>query len=408
MKFINKLIYLFFLLLISVGCNQKAEQQHNEGTEEAEQTQEVVRLTPAQANALELKVGPIEQQQLNSSIVTSGYLEVPPQNLARVTAYVGGNVSQIEVIEGDRVKKGQPLAYLEHPDLVQMQMNYAEAASQLQFLEQEYERHKRLFEAKVGSGQQYQQTLANVKAQRARVEGLRQQLNMIGINSSAVLAGNVARKVAVVSPLDGFVKEVEVALGQYVPAQEDMFEVVNNEHVHVDLMVFEQDVQKVREGQLVQFQIGNKPDTTYTAKVYAVGKAFEDNPKAVHVHADIQGNAHNMIPGIYVRGRILTGEATVAALPEEAIVQEGTQNYIFLKVEAPAEHHEEAAAASAATVDESKMLYFTPVEVILGERAMGMVAITPAKPLPQGAVVAKNAAYYLLAEMQKGEAEHAH
>ena len=404
---IKDTFYLFLPLLLLFGCNQQVEEAHEEEAPEAEHAKEMVRLTPAQANALDLIVGPIEEQQLTSSIVTSGYLEVPPQNLARVTAYIGGNITHIEVIEGDRVKKGQPLAYLEHPDLVQMQMNYAEAASQLQFLEQEYERQKRLFEERVGSGQQYQQTLANVKAQRARVEGLRQQLLIIGINPSRVLAGSVDRKVAVVSPINGFVKEVEVALGQYVPAQEDMFEVVNNEHVHVDLMVFEQDVQKVHEGQLVKFQIGNRPDTTYTAKVYAVGKAFEDNPKAVHVHADIQGDAHDMIPGIYVRGRILTGDATVAALQEEAVIQEGEKSYIFLKVEAPADHHE-AEKAAATPVPENEMLYFTPVEVIIGERAMGMVAIKPVVPLPEGAIVAKNAAYYLLAEMKKGEAEHAH
>lgn len=398
-------LYLFLPLLIIFGCKQQAEEAHEEEAAEAENAEEMVRLTPAQANALDLVIGPIEEQQLTSSIVTSGYMEVPPQNLARITAYVGGNVTQIEVIEGNRVKKGQPLAYLEHPDLVQMQMNYAEAASQLQFLEQEYERQKRLFEERVGSGQQYQQTQANVKAQRARVEGLRQQLLMIGINPTRVLAGNVARKVAVVSPINGFVKEVEVALGQYVPAQEDMFEVVNNEHVHVDLMVFEQDVLKVQEGQLVKFQVGNRLDTTYTAKVYAVGKVFEDNPKAVHVHADIQGDANNMIPGIYVKGRILTGDATVAALPEEAVIQEGEKSYIFVKIEAPAHHELEEASA---TTGEKEMLYFTPVEVITGERAMGMVAITPAVPLPEGTMVAKNAAYYLLAEMKKGEAEHAH
>lgn len=112
-----------------------------------------------------------------------------------------------------------------------------------------------------------------------------------------------------------------------------------------------------------------------------------------------------MISGIYLKGRILTGDATVAALTEEAVIQEGEKSYIFLKVEAPGHHELEEASATTA---EREMLYFTPVEVIIGERAMGMVAITPAVPLPEGTMVAKNAAYYLLAEMKKGEAEHAH
>ena len=50
----------------------------------------------------------------------TGNLEVPPQNEATVTAIVGSNVTLIKVIEGDKVSKGQVLAYLSHPNLIKI------------------------------------------------------------------------------------------------------------------------------------------------------------------------------------------------------------------------------------------------------------------------------------------------
>ena len=57
-------------------------------------------------------------------VKADGQLEVPPQYEATVTAILGGNITSIKVIEGDKVNKGQVLAYLSHPNLTRMQSDY--------------------------------------------------------------------------------------------------------------------------------------------------------------------------------------------------------------------------------------------------------------------------------------------
>ena len=69
-------------------------------------------------------------------------------------------------------------------------------------------------------------------------------------------------------------------------------------------MVFEKDVHKVKKGQKVSFTIQSAPDTELTAEIYSVSKTFEDNPKAVHVHAEIENKKGNLIPGMYIQGKI--------------------------------------------------------------------------------------------------------
>ena len=38
-------------------------------------------------------------------------------------------------------------------------------------------------------------------------------------------------------------------------------------------------------------------------KSIPLAKTFEDNPKAVHVHAEIENKKGNLIPGMYIQGK---------------------------------------------------------------------------------------------------------
>lgn len=409
-----------------------AQTGHEEGKHaKGEHEEGLVTMTAQQREAVGLELGTLQQKNLSGTIKANGELELPPQNEASVSARVGGNVYKINVIEGDKVKKGEVLALLEHPDLVQMQTDLQGASNRLQYLEQEYQRQKRLYENEVGSGKEFQQITSEYHSAKSKVEGLKTKLSIINLNADKILAGQVYRFVPVVSPIEGYIKYVNIKTGAYVSPQEVMFDVVNNDHIHADLMVFEKDIFKVKEGQKVRFTVANVPDKEMTATIYSVGKAFESDPKALHVHAEIDSKENNLLPGMYVQGRILVEDYQTLALPEHAVVTEGQKSYIFVKTTGQEGHEEELSqgahrtAAASVTAGETEIeeqenssedsvnqdqetWTFKQVEVVTGVKDNGFVEVKPLEPLSEKATVAYNAAYFLLSEMQKGEAEHSH
>ena len=114
------------------GRNPKTEEAHSEG--EAEE----VMLTAKQYDALQMEVDTLAQRNMSGYVEANGQLEVPLQNEATITTVVGANVVSIEVIEGDKVNKGQTVAYLSHPNIIQKQTDYLNAYSNSQFLKKEY------------------------------------------------------------------------------------------------------------------------------------------------------------------------------------------------------------------------------------------------------------------------------
>lgn len=385
MKF-QSLYILPFLLLLSCGeDSEKAVKQQEETNEPAkvESTQEAM-LSQQQFDVLDMKIDTLTSRLMSGYVQANGELEVPPQNEATVTPVIGGNVSTIRVIEGDEVQRGDVLAYIEHPKIIEVQTQYMNALNKLNFQKKEFKRQKKLYEAGVGSGETFQRAEAEFEGLKGQVVGLKAQLQQLNINPETIRNGNIQQRIPVRSPIDGAVQSVNVKTGQFVEAQYEMLQLINTKHVHVDLMVFEKDVAKVAKGQEVFFTIESLPGTELTAEIISVSKNFERDPKAVHVHAEIINRPENLVPGMYVRGRIAVDNQRTTALPESALVREGGKSYVFTA-------EEEGDAWS-----------FKPVEVVTGNSEGKWVEIELLKDLPQKTRFAYNNAYYLLAEMQKG------
>ena len=349
-----------------------------------------VMLTDAQFKALQMETSVLTLRNMSGYVEANGELEVPPQNEAAVTAVIGANVNSIEVIEGDKIEKNQVLAYLSHPNIISIETNYLNAFSNSSFLKNNYERQKKLYKAGVGSGMNFQKAESEYQASKAVVKGLEAQLKLLNLSASGIQKGNIYQRVALRSPIEGYVQKVEVKTGQYVDPQTELFEIVDTHHVHADLMVFEKDAQKIKKGQTVRFNVQSDTEKELVATVYSVGKTFEENPKAIHVHAEIENKNGNLIPGMYIRGKIEVETSKTQAIPEGAIVKDGDSFFVF-------------------TVEnEGENWSFKPVEIIKGVTSDGWVAITLKTPLDASVTFAVNNAYYLIAELKKGDSVHSH
>ncbi len=370
--------------------NATKENHEHEETGNHEEGKEEVMLSQQQFEALQMQTDTLHMRNMSGYVEANGQLEVPPQNEATITSVVGANVVSIEVIEGDKVAKGQTVAYLSHPNIIQKQTDYLDAFSNSQFLKGEYERQQKLYDAGVGSGLNFQKAQAEYRASRGRVKGLAAQLQQLNINAGGVEKGTIYQRVALRSPIEGHVQKVKVKTGQYVDPQTDLFEVVDTHHVHADLMVFEKDVFKIKEGQSVKFYVQSLGEKELTAEIYSIGKTFEQSPKALHVHAEIENKEGNLIPGMYIKGRIQIDNNEEKAIPENAIAKEGGKSFVF------------------SIEKEGDAFSFVPHEVTLGTEDDGWVAVNFLTETDSQSKFAFNNAYYLMAEMKKGEAEHSH
>src|SRR5690625_5597090 len=87
--------------------NQSTQQEPHGDHAGEDQAEGTVSLTSMQRETIGLELGTLQNRNLTGTVRVTGELELPPQYEADISAIVGGNVSTINVIEGDEVQKGR-------------------------------------------------------------------------------------------------------------------------------------------------------------------------------------------------------------------------------------------------------------------------------------------------------------
>ncbi|MFT4754874.1 MAG: cobalt-zinc-cadmium efflux system membrane fusion protein [Salibacteraceae bacterium] len=391
MRNLKYIVFSVFISAMLIGCagNTSNHHAHGHGSDP-----DKVRFNLDQFATMQMAVDTMNLRNLSNYVESNGTLEVPPNNEALVSTVIGGNITGIKVIEGDAVAKGQVLATISHPELIKIQTSYVTEWNKRAYLKSEYDRQQKLYDEKVGSGKEYQKVQSEYQSINGEVLGLEAQLRLLHISGASILKGIITEHVQIKSPISGFVRKVEVKIGQYVAPQKEMFDIVNIDHVHADFMIYEKDVAKVKKGQTILFTAEGNKGQDIKAEIYSVGKNFEQDPKAVHIHAEIENKSGFLLPGMYIQGRILVDSEKSLALPESGVVRQGEQYFVF--------------SAVKMKVGEELKWDFFPIEVKVGVTDNGWTQIIPIKPFKKNQKFASKGAYYLMAELKKEEAEHSH
>ena len=229
---------------------------------------------------------------------------------------------------GNAVSKGQTLAILENQEFVDIQQSYLEAKNKLEYAEAEYKRHTELYKDDVYSQKNVQQVTSDYKNLKALVKALQQKLSLIGINPANLHEDDISSSIALLSPISGYVKVVNVNLGKFVAPSDVLFEIVNSDKLFLELTLFEKDADKVSTGQKIRFFINNETEK-HEAIIYQTGKSINAD-KTYKVYASVPGVCKNVLPGMYVNAIIEASSNKVTALPSEAIVSFDDKDYIFI------------------------------------------------------------------------------
>ena len=264
MKHIATLVLLLSLAL--AGCRKEkseadadhagatAQTRGETGTETAAgEAANVVVLSPAEQRAAGLKTGTVATRPMGAGLAVNGTLDVPPESAVSITAPLGGYVQSTELLQGTRVRKGEALAIIRNPEFITLQRQYLELRSRLKFANAELARQRELYEQEVAPLKNYQRAQAEVEALQVQTSAQAAQLRIAGLP----VGGAITTTATLRAPRAGFVRTVNVTVGQSVTATQSLFEIVDPEHLHVELTVFERDVARVQKGQLIRFTLAS-------------------------------------------------------------------------------------------------------------------------------------------------------
>jgi cobalt-zinc-cadmium efflux system membrane fusion protein len=382
----TKKIILILFVAILFGCKSKSSDA--EVLSEYPHLEEI-EITPQQMKTVGIELGKIEQKNLTSVVRANGQLVLTPQNQADVNSLISGRIAEIVVKEGENVRKGQPLGYLENLEIIRLQESYFAQKQELTLSQQEYIRQQQLSVENAGTGKILQQAESKYHTDKVRLTSLETQIKQLNININSLNSGNVVNKIPITAPISGIIGKIYVKTGSYADMQTVLMDITDNSQVHCDLKVFEKDLPKIKVGQTAEISLTNQGGMLITGKVQTINQNFDDESKSVSVHLKID-KPEKLLPGMYVSALIHIKNQQVAAVTQDAIANAEGKKFIFVLEEQDEQH-----------------LHFKKVEVITGTSELGYVEIMPVEILPDNLQIIQKGAFYLMSMIGK-EASHEH
>lgn len=336
------------LCVTAPACGRHAGKSSSEEPPASE-----VWLTDAQVAEAKVKTAPLEEQTVDDVVVTSGKVTFDELRVNHVFTPVSGRVTQVLVVPGQRVKKGDVLAILESPDIGIASADLQKAEAERIAAEHDLERQKELLAAHASSERDYEQAEDNARKARAEVDRAKQKARLLRAGTK------VSQTYAIRSEIDGEVVVRNVTQGAEVAGQYgggaavELFTVAELDRVWVVADVYEMDVARVKVGSKVAIKLFAFPDRVFHANVEWVAGTLDPATRTAKVRCVLDNADRALKPEMYATLYISVDERRALAIPRSALLRAGEQTAIFVERERrPDGRH--VYAKVPITVDESE------------------------------------------------------
>lgn len=323
---IYKIIF-FLLFSVLISCNQKTKEIQLEN--QVFDTENKILLSNEQYANAKIEIGKVVYKNISEVIEVNGLIDVPPQNLVSISVPMGGFLKSTDMLQGMKVKKGQHIATIENIDFISLQQDFLDTKSKLDFLNLERSRQEDLSKQNINSPKDLQQAISDYKSMLAKFNGLKEKIKLIGLDPNAVSENNISKTVAVFSPINGFVTNIYSNVGKYVNPIDVLFDIVNTEHIHAELTVFEKDIIKIKKGQKVIFTLANEENKQRTAKIFLIGREINTD-RTIRIHAHLDYEDAELLPKMFIKATIEIGVKKRMAVPNDAVFTDNNQDYLFV------------------------------------------------------------------------------
>ncbi len=290
-----------------------------------------IALAPAQAKALGVETRLLAAADTGSAAGLPAKVVVPVEQMRVVAAPLAGLLTQVGAVAGQTVKKGQMLARLASPGLLQVQRDYLQAKQQADLAQRSLARDEQLFKEGIIAEARLQASRASQAQAAVAARELQAELRIAGATAGG---GSLTPEVAVSAPLDGVVLEASAAVGSRVEAATALFTVAQLNPLWLEIQAPAALAGNLKEGAAVRIA-----GSEASGKLINVGRQISPGSQTVTLRARMDAGLDSLHPGQMVEATVAAapqagataGKSATYRIPQAAVVRQAGQAWVFVQ-----------------------------------------------------------------------------
>lgn len=347
------LVAIFLLLgmtIMTAGCGKKeapekektavAAEKKESGHDESNKKEEhgVITLSQEMQKSSGIEVKPASLEEASVPLSATAVIEMNMDRAARISPRVTGKAVKIIVSQGDRVKAGHALAYLDSVELDQIWSEYRKAQGKVKLARRNLQREETLFQKKISPEKDVLKARQELDEAEADINYAQERFRLVGVDVAqfAATRGNGSHPlVPVASPVGGIVVEKTITQGEVVNPEKTLFLVADLSTLWVAIDVYEKDMSRLKVGTGVKVSVTAFPDKVFKGKISYVANVVDEKTRTEKARVTIDNASGLLKPGMFASVLIETkniGGERLIAVPEEAVQIDGAARYVFVQV----------------------------------------------------------------------------
>ena len=247
---------------------------------------------------------------MTKRIVTVG--KIRANAAVTIRSEMNGRIKELLFTEGASVTKGQPIIQFEDAD-AQAELKQAEAEMVLR--KADFERMAKLHEQKIGSTKDYDKSRAELAITEGRLDAARSRVD----------------KTLIKAPFEGTIGLIDVSVGAYVQAGQDLVSIVDATPIKVSFKVPEKHVHDIGVGQTIEVKIDAFKERVFRGTVEAVDAQVEAESHSIAIRGSIPNEDNLLRPGLFAHISLIIGEqGDTIQIDEAAVDREGEIEFVWV------------------------------------------------------------------------------
>lgn len=280
-----------------------------------------------------LKIEPVGLHEVPEIVTAPGEVALDLKQVAKITSRIDGQIDQIHVQLGTRVKKGQPIVAIRSLQLDQLIEEYLVGKAQADVAENTLRRTEKLRLDDIVPERKLVEDKGRYLETKARYQHIREKLLNMGLTSadlSALEGGSheESHRYTLTSPIAGTVVAQNAVRGQGVGPGDELFEVVDTSRVWVFASLPIEQARKFKEGDTGTITArGGEP---VTAPLTYVAPIADETTRTIQVRFEVRNTRGRLKPREYVEVMLTLRGAPTLAIPTSAVTMSDKVRGIFL------------------------------------------------------------------------------
>ncbi len=307
----------------------------------AEKDTGIVTLSPDKLKASDIEVLRIAPETAFIPLMATAAIELNADRTSRVSSRVGGRIVKLMVSQGDRVKTGQPLAFIDTVELDQIWSEYRKNRGRHNLALKNLQREETLFEKNVAPEKDVLKARQELGETEADLVFSRERFRLLGVDVQTVESKknsdiNSRPLIPILSPIGGAIIEKSVTQGEVVSPEKLLFTIADLSTLWVLVDIYEKDMSKLRTGATAHVSVNALPDRTFKGKISYIGDVVNDATRTVKTRVTIENGDGLLKPGMFATVSIDSikdvNVEKIMAVPEEQVLIDGPLKYVFIRI----------------------------------------------------------------------------